>query len=301
MWQLDASPPIVLATAEDGIWDYAPAPDGRRIIYAALRPDGGSDLWLASVRQDDPLRLLDCGGANCAGAAWSPDGSQIIYERRDAAGPPRLWWLDPNNGQTQPMHEDPQMLGFGARWSPDGKWVSYVEPLQGVRLYNLETGNSLVVPSQMGEPGAWSPGSDQVVVTDIRPQGEDFAVHLLALDIASEQITDLSGLDAQVEDNSPIWSPDGRWIAFGRKTKEADAGVGSQIWLVTPDGSDVRPLTNDVEAHFGALAWSPDARYLAAQRYQVTGTATDPTVVVFDIATGAVQELGVGASPIWAN
>lgn len=100
------------------------------------------------------------------------------------------------------------------------------------------------------------------------------------------------------EDSRPVWSPDGRWIAFyshrdrrtnlhimdadGRHIRQvADSGVASAypawspdgawiayavdlytqagIWKVRPDGSSAQRLTNQ---RVSSLAWSPDGAHL---------------------------------------
>jgi dipeptidyl aminopeptidase/acylaminoacyl peptidase len=71
---------------------------------------------------------------------------------------------------------------------------------------------------------------------------------------------DGSGLK-QITDGSvhvwrAAWSPDGRTIAF--------AGLGGPIWLVNPDGSNIRRITNDDGNRFiKDLGWSPDGKAIA--------------------------------------
>ena len=86
--------------------DYAPAPDGERIVYAT---QAGSDTALRLVEPDgggDRL-LLECPAAECAAPVWSLDGLRLLFERRPLddglPGQPRLVWLDPDTGATQPL------------------------------------------------------------------------------------------------------------------------------------------------------------------------------------------------------
>jgi len=61
--------------------------------------------------------------------------------------------------------------------------------------------------------------------------------------------------------DEPIWSPDGRLIAFSRVFESANF-VGSSIWVVSPDGTRERRLTRGREAHWEP-SWSPDGRRIA--------------------------------------
>lgn len=57
-------------------------------------------------------------------------------------------------------------------------------------------------------------------------------------------------------DTSPVWSPDGRWIAFVSTRDEKSA-----LWLLPADGGEARRLV-DLEGRYGGLAFSPDGRRL---------------------------------------
>lgn len=288
-----------------GIADYALSPDGTVIAYAAVREDQGSDLWTITPNGRERASLLPCPEAVCGRVAWVPDGRRFIYERRNfiipgaAPGPPRLWWFDLATGETAPVFEDTQAIGYGASWSPDGQWLGYVSPdTQGIQIYNINDGRNSVVTSRMGGIPVWSPQENTLLVTDILAGDEGFAVHLLRVTPERGELIDLSESQPGVEDGSPVWSPDGAWIAFTRKS--AGATMGKQIWLMRPDGSQARYLTSDPEIHHGLPAWSPDGRYLLYQRFPLKEVGTLPSVWLLDLETETARELvSVGNRPVW--
>ena len=62
-----------------------------------------------------------------------------------------------------------------------------------------------------------------------------------------EHLTDNDSLDT-----SPAWSPDGTQIAF-----VSDRGGNYDIWLMNPDGTNPRNLTNTADQNEHYPAWSP--------------------------------------------
>src|SRR5262245_55114715 len=64
--------------------------------------------------------------------------------------------------------------------------------------------------------------------------------------------------------SNPVWSPDGKWIAFKGEVNKKDG-----LYMVKPNGSDLRfltetkstnrPLTYEAQS----IAWSPDSKKIA--------------------------------------
>jgi Tol biopolymer transport system component len=270
-----------------------------------LREDGGSDLLTVSIDGGSATPLLTCPDAVCSGPSWAADGRRLVYEKRTllvegaAPGPPRLWWLDSGSGETVQMFDDNQMLGYGATWSPVGEWLSYVAPSsQGVQVYNIEDGRSLIVPSRMGGLAAWNPTGDAFVVADIQRSDLGYAVHLLKASPAGGDLVDISGAGEAVEDGSPAWSPNGEWIAFTRKV--ATAAMGKQLWQMRPDGSESHFLTNDTDIHHANPHWSPDGTAIAYQRFPLKEIDAATGIWLLDLESGQSREVVArGSRPTW--
>ncbi len=307
-------------TAE--ILNYAPAPNGRQIAYAVTLPNGSSQINLLSLNNgtaSPPETLLTCDNAECSQPVWHPDARRLVYERREPPGfsRPQLWWLDTQTGETILLFEKETAVGSNARFSPDGSWVSFAaSPDKGLRLYNFIDGRSLTFPSNVGTPAAWHPLGNQLLFQNSRSvvfHGEnndnhdthshDFAV-AVSLYLATlgtnndESSSHLLSEDGAFNDGNAAWSPDGKWIAFGRRL--ASTNTGRQLWLMRADGSEAHALTDDISLHFGPPSWSPDGRFLLFQQYNSSTPDEPPTVWLLEIASGEfIQVTNSGLLPTW--
>ncbi|MEA3338351.1 MAG: Ig-like domain-containing protein [Chloroflexota bacterium] len=325
-WQLfvlspGAGEPVQLTAAPWGVFDYDVSADGTQIVYSALREDGGADLWVMNTDGSDQRPLLECPEAKCAAPTWSPDDRRIAYEQRElessieglgvGPGAPRVWLLDPANGETVPLFEDGQMLGYAPRWAPEGARLAYFDSREfGVRVYNLDDGTSLLIPSQSGLAGTWSPAGDRILVTDMVVLGGEIASHLWLASLDGGALANVSGgdpatgsghHDALVQDGWPSWSPSGEWMAFTRRALTGEhATVGQQPWLMRPDGSDARPLLVDPAARFSHVAWRPDGRALAYVRLALGDPHARPELWLVELPAGEPVLLAeVSTAPTW--
>jgi len=120
----------------------------------------------------------------------------------------------------------------------------------------------LLDPSQTGDNGRTTIG-DVRLLRDLRvsPDGRRLAAHydgdendVWIYDFARGTTSRLTLLPG--EDETPVWSPDGRFIAFA-----AQRGT-RQLFRVPEDGSDPPEPLWESEHHMHVSDWSPDGRWI---------------------------------------
>ncbi len=319
---LSQNEPEQLTNTDGDVHSYAIAPDGTQLVYAVRYENGRSELWQINLTNrlfsTSPQKLLTCENALCSLPVWAPDSRRLIYEKRrmlddGELGLPTLWWLDVKTGETITVLEDASSPNQAAALSPDGKWLSYASPSdEGVMVYGLENGRFFHIYSQLNIPAAWNIDSNQLIVADYNTtllhgnEGTDHlahshdaiqSIHLFITDINSEERHQLTE-GISVDDSTPVWSPDGQWIAFGRKLMFTN--TGRQLWLVRADGSEETPLTDVLTLHHGVPSWSPDAKFLLFQQFNTTTPDTPSSIRTINIQTKEQQEIApIGFQPSW--
>ena len=120
----------------------------------------------------------------------------------------------------------------------------------------------------------------QVLTPTAGPGGEEIAflsdsgghANLWIVDVSSGQLRQVTHeRDPNVAIGVPIWSPDGRDIAF--VYTRGNPGFTFGVWLVNPDGSNLRSIANP---GLGP-AWSHDGRWVY---YSTRGDATNSAIVL---------------------
>ena len=83
---------------------------------------------------------------------------------------------------------------------------------------------------------------------------------------------------------SPVWSPDGKWLAFPSNISDPDIdNCGRncifQVYIVRSDGTDLRQITESQFSSF-PCAWSPYDNSIAVVEYQDGDNKTRITRII---------------------
>jgi len=164
-------------------------------------------------------------------------------------------------------------LATSVLWSPNGRFIAYQFIVLGeqggleLRLFDLKTNKMSILTPKYIEPISglsWSPDSRYIVIGYQNESGKSGKIQ--RVDIQNHQVVNLTK-DLLAQDVSPVWSPDGKVIAFSAKNSDG-AETTSSIWLMDANGSNLRNLTSDSGEKWQSLlpSWSPDGRRIAFYR-----------------------------------
>ncbi len=212
-----------------------------RVGTAIIEPDGAVTRTLAIA--DKSLNLV------CT--VWSPDDQRLACEGWDDADPSRrgIYTVRSTDGEDlQRLTTTPQgVVDIPGDYSPDGAQFVFK------RSADEENGPLLIMDLPDGQPRPLSKGRYEDPGR-FSPDGAS----VLTSDAGRVVILDLKGavLQRNAEPGAflfgPVWSPDGKWIAYSRAT----TGPQADIFVSRPDGRDAQQVTsttaNEINVEWGA-------------------------------------------------
>jgi DNA-binding CsgD family transcriptional regulator len=208
-------------------------------------------------------------------ALLAPDGSRIVLALPGADL--TVVTLD----GTQHQVDRTAAGAWPTDWSADGERMLWVGG-NGLTILELSTGAATPLLNGNIQDAVWSPDERRVAfvrdqrlgVLDIESGNErEIAPHLTA-----------TYLPNAYGNGNVAWSPDGETIAFTHWTVEEPVTQGrSDIYVIAPDGSGLRQLTDSPRAK-RYLAFSSDSRHLA----YLHSSSGDSDVRIADLTNGRV-------------
>lgn len=301
--ELDGSAPRPITSTGGRVTGLEALSDGSRLVAVVSNDLGGSDLHLMNWDGSDARLLVACGVDLCAQPQASPDGRWLAYNRAsaDSADTPVPWLLELVDGDTYQLELDPLILAEVFSWSPDSRRLAFYDPAAGgIRVREMDDGQERVLETNILQAGSWSPDG-QTLTVNVEEAARGFvSMKVYIHDLASGQSRLLLGAaDDDASDYSlPAWSPDGVWLAYG--TLRLARSPAKQIWIIRPDGSGARAVTDDLAHTHTSYRWSPDGSYLVFQRYALGSSGNTPELMLWELASGSFQPIAQDAThPVW--
>jgi hypothetical protein len=282
------------------------APVAGRIVYTRWKTlkDGQEDCTSLFCHRASVFIADDEGGSNereiipgpySHVLAASPDGSMLIVSIREASGD-NVYLTDVDGSARRPLdtHCQSGCLGdFAFSFSADGSRLAFMRTRSGksgpsgedLVVATMDAASGTVVELESSHDFAGRPG--------LSPDGARVAFGNHVVDVEGSNLRQIAPADLFTEESgafsaglaAPQWSPDGSFIAlvsfnetFPTNPPERNSQVRMDIFVVRPDGTDLRRLTTDTVGplgtngprDFGASSptWTRDGR-IVFSRYPV--------------------------------
>jgi dipeptidyl aminopeptidase/acylaminoacyl peptidase len=195
------------------------------------------------------------------GTAWSPDGKTIAFIS-NISGRNNLWLVPAAGGWPTQLTVSDQRQSRPA-WSPNGKWIAYMSDYDGdeqwdIFLVSPKTGQVVNVTNTREiaeEDPTWSPDGRYLAYM-VKPKTSS-VFEIDVLDTILHQVKHITTeTPADKMNVRPIWSRDGKWIAY---TQEQAKGTDSNIYITEVETGKSTLLTqHGKEEIYKAGDFAPD-------------------------------------------
>ena len=304
---MEGEEPRMITSAPEGVSGYSVSPDLSTVVYTTNQSAMESSIWLWDLASDQHKVIMDCTPDFCKAPVWPPSGDKLIYERLpnpsdpNALGISSIWWLELETDETAPLFQDASFPAFYPNWSPSGEWLSYasINPNQ-IRLYHLETGDSLDIPMKGNPQVVWHPTDNTLLYTEYVQIGDANMNKLKLFDLETRETRLISEVD-NLDEVLPTWSNDGtQIIVIRREWVDGIAQIGDQIWMLDPETGEETQVTTDEQVIHGQATWSPDGKALIYHVYNLGNTGNPTEIRVLELSSGKITTITTpGTSPKW--
>ncbi|HYW32098.1 MAG TPA: DPP IV N-terminal domain-containing protein, partial [Gemmatimonas sp.] len=248
-------------------------PDGR-VVFTSTR-DTRPNWYAISPSGGEAVKLVDDDSLPTNGS-FSANAKHFIFTKATDRQDKKEWedrvkkkddgyyaekkltyshiWLSDLAGNTKRQITTGLVDNTSAELSPDARWIAFASNRSGRTILDANSSNNsdlFVVSADGGEP---------------------------------RQITTNKG-----PDNSPAFSPDGKWIAYGSSDHINNTADQTDLKVVSANGGEPRNLTAKFDYSISNISWAPDgasiyfvaAEGLTSKLYKIAAAGGTPTEISF--------------------
>jgi dipeptidyl aminopeptidase/acylaminoacyl peptidase len=252
------------------------SPDGEWVAYTVNSRDMDEDkrssqIWVVPASGGDPVPMTSADNS-ASNPKWSPDNKYLSFQgSKGDEGKTQVWNLNRIGGEAVQVTRVRQGIG-GYEWSPDSsRLLLVIQDPKPADLTEDEEDDDQPLPHVIDRLQF---KRDYVGYLDRR------RTHIYAFTPGDEEPVQLTFGD--YDDSDPIWSPDGKSIAFvSDRSDDPDLNYGSDIWSVAVDDAshELTQVTHQPGRDFSPT-WSPDNKriaYITTTGPDIGGSALTPT------------------------
>ncbi len=247
--------------------------DGKNHFSPVFSPDGKQMAYLSSKEEKVQIYLRDIASGNTAkvtdvamspsSLSFSPDGKQLAFVMFTPSKSKPLFSLD--------------FKPKGADWAEDAQYIDQtLFQRDGAGMNRPGNMHVYIVPTIGGTPRqitqgahdfsgslAWTRDSENIIVSANTRADFDFDIFnsdLHSVNVKSGEIVKLTR--ATGPESSPRMSPDGKLVAYTGFEDNGKSNQISQLYIMKPDGTEIRNLTPELDRSVADVTWSEDSKGL---------------------------------------
>jgi dipeptidyl aminopeptidase/acylaminoacyl peptidase len=228
-------------------------------------------IWIVSTSGGKPVPMTST-DYSASNPRWTPDNKYLTFQAsRGEDEKSQVWSLNRVGGEAEQVTSVKQGIS-GYEWSPDGsRLLLVIQDPKPAELTEDKEDDEIPLPHVIDRMQF---KQDRTGYIDRR------RTHIYVYTPGDDEPIQVTSGD--YDDSDPVWSPDGKSIAFvSDRSEDPDLHWGTDIFVVGVDDPN-HPLTRVTtnEGRDYSPAWSPDGEriaYVSSTGYDIGGSALTPT------------------------
>ncbi len=275
--------------------DFHPrwSPDGKTIMFVSTRKDG-PQIWLLPFNGGEPRKLTDI-SSGVSDPIWVDDhhivfstkvfpeyGANDTLNRRDAESMKK--------GPIQAHMADKLLYRHWTSWADGKRTHTLIVDTESGKVRDLTPGNFDAPRFSLGGGRGYdvSPDGQEIcVVSNHDPDPWSSTNGDLWLIPANGGTMKNITAENKAFDGAPLYSPDGRFIAFLKQTIPGYESDRIRLAVYERKTGRIRTLTEDFDNWVNDFVWAPDSRFI----FFTANNRGDIPLYQVDVNSGKIKQI----------